>query len=70
METYYLAYPLAYECDDVTILTTDQYTQDDLPANHHFESVTVGNGGEFATIEDLETDVAAQNEERSGWRHV
>jgi hypothetical protein len=59
-QTFHLEYP-PFSRDPITILSDKQFWQD-LPANHHYETVTVP--GDYATVEELEAWVAEQNKQR------
>jgi len=59
---YHLEYP-PFSYDSVRILTEEEFWQD-LSANHHYETVEVGEGQEFATLADLEAHVRTLNQER------
>jgi hypothetical protein len=59
-QTFHLEYP-PFSCDPINILTDEEFWQE-LPANHHYETVTVP--GDFRSVEELEAWVARENEQR------
>ena len=60
--TYHLQYP-PFSNEPIEILTDTQFWGD-LPANHHYEQVKVGEGGDYPTFDALQAYVSKQNEER------
>ncbi|GHP00706.1 hypothetical protein KSF_107530 [Reticulibacter mediterranei] len=59
--TYYLAYP-PFACDAIQILTASEYWGQGLPANHHYEPVSIP--GNFQSFAQLQAWVNAQNQQR------
>ena len=63
IQDYRIDFP-SFGCDNVEVMTEEDWEKADLSPSHNYEHVTIGDGGDYQSVDELLDWVRQENDRR------